>query len=73
MTKLENRMALERERERERERGTLLADKFFERRILLSMPQISKKIDKVNAGIDCVIVNVYKRNIYSDMAYPFCA
>ena len=72
MTKLENRMALERERERERE-GTLLNNKFFARRTLLSMPQISKKIDKVNAGIDCVIVNVYKRNIYSDMAYPFCA
>ena len=66
MTKVENRMALERE-------GTLLRNRFFGRRILLSMPQISKKIDKVNAGIDCIIVNVCKKNIYNNMAYPFCA
>ena len=69
MTKLKNRMALE--RERERERGALLNNKFFARRILLSMLQISKKIDKVITGIDCIIVNVFKRNIYGDMAYPF--
>ena len=70
MIRLENCMALE--RERERERGTLLNNKFFARRILLSMPQISKNIDKVTTGIDCIIVNVSKRNIYGDMAYPFC-
>ncbi len=69
MTNFESRVALE--RERERERGTLLADKFFERRILFSMPQISKKIDKVIIGIDYIIVNVCKRNIYGDMVYPF--
>ena len=40
MVRLENRTALERERERERERGTLLNNRFFGRRILLSMPQI---------------------------------
>ena len=71
MMKLENRMALERERERERE-GTLLDNRFFARRILLSMPQISKYIDKVTTGIDCIIVNVFKRNIYGDMVYSFC-
>ena len=52
-------MALERERERE----TLLTDKFFERRIILSMPQISKKIDKVIAGIDCITISVCKRTL----------
>ena len=69
MIKFENRMALE----RERERGTLLNNKFIERRILLSMPQISKNIDKVIAGIDWITVNVCEKNIYGDMAYPFCA
>ena len=69
MIKLKSRMALE--RERERERGTLLDNKFFARRILLSMPQISKNIDKVTTGIDCITVNVCKKNIYGDTAYPF--
>ena len=59
MIKPESHMALERERERE----TLLTDKFFERRILLSMPQISKKIDKVIAGIDCITISVCKRTL----------
>ena len=72
MIKLESCMALERERERERERGTLLNNKFFVRRILLSMPQIFKNIDKETTGIDCIIVNVCKKNIYGDMVYPFC-
>ena len=70
MIKPESYMALE--RERERERGTLLNNRFFTGRILLNVPQISKKINKVTTGIDCIIVNVSKRNIYGDMAYPFC-
>ena len=72
MTKLESCMALERERERERERGTLLNNGFFARRILLSMLKIN--IDsKGKTGIDCITVNVSKRNIYGDVVYPFCA
>ena len=56
----------------ERERSTLLNNRFFTGRILLNVPQISKKINKVTTGIDCIIVNVCKKNIYGDMDYPFC-
>ena len=70
MIKPESRTVLE--RERERERGTLLNNRFFGRRILLNMPQSSNRIDKVTTGIDYITVNVSKRNIYGDMAYPFC-
>ena len=61
MIKLKSRMALE--RERERERGTLLNNRFFTRRVLLSMPQISKNIDKVITGIDCITVSVCKKTL----------
>ena len=66
----ESRMALERERERERD--TLLDNRFFEGRILLNVLKTFNRIDKLITGIDCITVNVSKRNIYGDMAYPFC-
>ncbi len=66
----ESRMALE--RERERERVTLLDNRFFEGRILLNVLKTFNRIDKLITGIDCITVNVSKRNIYGDMAYPFC-
>ena len=50
---------------------TLLNKKFFARRILLNMPQI-EYIDRIITGIDCIVVNVCKKNIYGDIAYPFC-
>ena len=59
MIKFESRMALE----RERERGTLLNNRFFARRILLNMPQISKNIDKVITGIDCITISVCKKTL----------
>ena len=61
MIKPESRMALE--RERERERGTLLNNRFFAGRSLLSMPQISKNIDKVITGIDCITISVCKKTL----------
>ena len=36
------------------------------------MSQISKKINKVITGIDCITVDVCSKNIYSGIAYPFC-
>ena len=48
-------------RERERERVTLLNNKFFVRRILLSMSKISKNINKETTGIDYITVSVCKK------------
>ena len=50
---------------------TLLSNKFFAGRILLSVLRIEYK-NKVIAGIDYITVNVCKRNIYSGKVYPFC-
>ena len=51
---------------------TLLNNKFFGRRILLNVSKI-KNIDKVITGIECITVDVCKKNIYGDEVYPFCA
>ena len=49
----------------------VLSNEFFVRRILLGVAKI-EYIDKVIAGIDWIAVNVCKKNIYGDEAYPFC-
>ena len=49
----------------------VLSNKFFRGRILLSVAGI-EYINRIITGIVCVAVNVCKRNIYSDVVYPFC-
>ena len=49
----------------------VLRNRFFERRILLNVTEI-EYINRIITGIVCVAVNVCKRNIYSDVVYPFC-